>query len=328
MKKITHHYGIEPDWVTPLALQLEGEVEGNFIRVPEYIHSGIRYFLNCNLGITALYIDVIYNTEIHFRQQNLTDDFLGIYYNLTEGEAVLLADDTANPVGRWNYNLAIVDAGLYTDYIVKPGSRTFALCIFIKKDLVKEYMRDNPSLQAHVDSIMDSKTNTIIRFTRMPHESFHLLKDLRAQNMEAASFNYYLQGTIQSLLADYIEKMTIEDIVIGKVEETDLNGIVKSQSYLVNNLEETFPGIDFLAAMACMSPAKYKSLFKKIIGIPPNTFFLNNKLIQARIVLQQKELSVDQVARKFHFANSSYFILKFRNFFGMSPKEFIKQLYS
>ncbi|UUC44217.1 helix-turn-helix transcriptional regulator [Flavobacterium cerinum] len=327
MKKITHHYGIEPDWVTPLALQLEGEVDGNFIRVPDHIHSGIRYFLNCNSGITALYIDVVYNTEIHFRQQNLTNDFLGIYYNLTEGEAVLLADNTANPVGRWDYNLAIVDAALSTDYIVKPGSRTYVLCIFIKKELIKEYMRDNPSLQAHVDSIMDAETNTVIRFTRMPHESFHLLNDLRTQTIGTTSFDYYLQGTIQSLLADYIEKMTIDDIVIGKVGERDLNGIVKSQSYLVNHLEETFPGIDFLAAMACMSPAKYKSLFKKITGIPPNTFFLNNKLVKARLLLQQNELPVDEIARKLHFTNSSYFILKFRNFFGLSPKAFIKQLY-
>ena len=328
MKKITHHYGIELDWVESLAKQLEGKVEGNFMIIPEHIHTGQRYFLNCGPGITALYIDVVYHTEIHFRQQNLTDDFIGMYYNLTEGEAVLLSDDIANPIGRWNYNLAIVDGALYSDYIVKENSHTFALCIFIKKSLIKEYIKDNPSLREHVDTIMDTEKNTIIRFTRMSSESYHLLNDLRNQQLESLSFPYYLQGTIQSLLADYIEKMTISDIVIEKVNEDDLNGIIKSQSFLIENLDSVFPGIELLAAQVNMSESKYKNLFKKITGIPPNTFFLNNKLLKSRALLQEKELTITQIADALHFANSSYFISKFRDFFGMSPKEYSKQLYS
>ncbi|MEZ0182145.1 helix-turn-helix domain-containing protein [Flavobacterium oncorhynchi] len=326
MKKITHHYGVELDWVEPFALELEGKVEGNFITVPEHIHTGDRYFLNFGIGISVMYIDVVYNSEIHLRQENKTDDFVGFYFNLTEGEAVLLSDDVANPIGRWNWNLAILDSTLCSDYIVKEGSETFALCIFIKKELIKEYFQDNPSLKEHAEEIFDPNLNTIVKFTRMSNDSYNLLMNLRAQEVGGTAFDLYLRGTVQNLLAEYIEKMTYEELVIDKINEDDLRYIIKSQSYLIESLSQLFPSIEFLAQQANMSESKYKKLFRKITGMTPNSFFLNNKLIEAKRLLQERQLSISQISDSLSFTNSSYFAARFREFFGMTPKDYIKQL--
>lgn len=326
MKKITHHYGVELDWVESLAKQLEGRVKGNFILVPDHIHTGDRYFLSCSTGVSVLYLDVVYHSEIHLRQENKTDDFIGMYYNLTEGEAVILLDDGANPVGRWNYNLAILDSTLDSDYIVKPESKTFALCIFIKKEVIKEYFHDNPSLKEHADEILDPNKNTIVKFTRMSIESYNLLMNLRSQEVGGAVFDLYLRGTVQNLLAEYIEKMSFEELVIDKINENDLTNILKSQSYLVENLHKLFPSIEQLAQQSNMSESKYKSLFKKITGMTPNSFFLDNKLLEAKRLLQERQLTIAQVSDSLSFANNSYFTVKFKEYFGMSPKDFIKQL--
>ena len=212
MKKITHHYGVELDWVEPFALGFEGRVEGNFIIVPDHIHTGNRYVLDLGIGISVLYVDVVYNSEIHLRQENKTDDFVGLYYNLTEGEAIVQSDDVSNPIGRWNYNLAILDSTLHSDYIVKEGSKTFAVCIFIKKDLIKEYFQDNPSLKEHADEILNPELNTIVKFTRMSNDSYNLLMNLRNHEVGGTVFDLYLRGTVQNLLAEYIEKMTYEEL--------------------------------------------------------------------------------------------------------------------
>lgn len=326
MKKITHHYSVELDWVEPLAKQLDGNIEGNFINVPDSIHSGSRYFLECREGITALYLDVIYNSDLHLRQENKTDDFIGMYYNLTEGEAILTSDAVANTIGIWNYNLAIIDSSLPSDYIVKKGSKTFALCIFIKKDIIKEYFMNNPSLKEHADEILNPKVNTIVKFTRMSMESFNLLKVLRSHTVGGVIFDLYLRGTVQNLLADYIEKMTFEELVIDKMNETDLTDILKSQAYLIANLNQPFPSIESLAKRAFMSESKYKNLFRKITGITPNVFFLNNKLLESKRLLQERQLSIAQVSDSLNFASNSYFTVQFKDYFGMSPKDFIKQL--
>lgn len=326
MKKIIHHYGVELDWVEPLTKQLEGKVDGNFILVPDYIHTGCRYFLNCDFGISVLYIDVLYNTEIHYRQENKTDDFVGIYYNLSEGEAFFVSDDVSNSIGRWNYNLSFIDSSLSHDYIVKSGSHVFTLCIFIKKDLVKEYFQNNPSLKDHADDILNPKLNTIVKFTRMSNMSFHLLMNLRSHRVGGMSFDFHLRGTVQCLLADYIEKMTFDEIVIDKVSKRDFKEIVSSQAYLILNLYEIFPSIELLAEKAGMSTSKYKSLFKKITGLTPNAFFMNNKLLEAKRLLIEKQLNIEQISNTLCFTNNSYFTVKFKELFGISPKKFIKQL--
>jgi AraC-like DNA-binding protein len=325
MKKIIHHYGVKLDWVDPLASQLEGKVEGNFITVPQHIHTGDRYFLECGFGISVLYLDVVYHSDIHFRQENKKDDFIGIYYNLTEGKAIMMADETANPIGRWNYNLAIIDSTLNSDYIVTSGSHTFAVCIFIKKKAIKNYLLANSCLQEKADLLLDSKKNTIIEYTRMSNESYHLLNNLRSKNIRSISFNLYLKGTVHSLLADYIEKLTNEQSIIDNVNDSDLSYIIQSQSYLIENLHEIFPGIDFLADKVNMSPTKYKNLFRKITGMTPNSFFIENKLEESKRLLSEGQ-TISKISKDLNFTSSSYFALNFKKYFGMLPKDFVKQL--
>jgi AraC-like DNA-binding protein len=325
MKKIIHHYGVTLDWVDPLALQLGGKVEGNFIIVPEQINTGDRYFLECGFGISVLYLDVVYHTDIHFRQENKKDDFIGIYYNLTEGKAIMMADERANPIGRWNYNLAIIDSALNSDYIVTAGSHTFAVCIFIKKKAIKNYLLANSCLQEKVDLLLDSKKNTIIEYTRMSNESYHLLNNLRSKNSRSISFNLYLKGTVHSLLADYIEKLSAEQAIIDNVNNSDLTYIIQSQSYLIENLSEIFPGIDFLADKVNMSPTKYKNLFRKITGMTPNSFFIENKLEVSKRLLSEGQ-TISKISKDLNFTSSSYFALNFKKYFGMLPKDFVKQL--
>lgn len=326
MKKITHRYGVELDWAESYAERLDGYVDGNFITIPENIQTGTTYFLDCEFGISAFYLDVVYNKEMHFRQENDSSEFIGIYYNLTEGEAILISDEVANPIGRWNYNLAFVDSSLKHDYIVKSGSTAFVLCIFIKKEVIKGYLLNNPSFKDHVDKIFDPEVNTIVKFTRMSNESFHLLMDLRSKEVGGSTFDFHLRGTVQCLLAEYIERMTFEEIVIDTVNDKDLKEILKSQAYLLEHLHDPFPSIIFLARTAKMSGSKYKSLFKKITGLTPNAFFLHNKLLEAKQLLFENHLTISQVSDLLNFTSHSYFAARFKSFFGMSPNDFIKQL--
>ncbi len=326
MKKITHHYGVELDWVEPLAKELEGKIDGNFILVPDYIHTGNRYFLNCDPDISVLYLDVVYNSEIHLRQENKTDDFIGIYYDLTDGQAALLSDDIVNRIGRWSYNMAIIDSALRSDYIIKSGSKTYGLYIFIKKEAIKGYFKNNPSIENHIDSILSSKTNSIIRFTRMSSKSYNLLMSLRSKNLHEVSFEFHLRGTVLNLVAEFVEQMIFDEVVIDTIDDNDLANIIRSKSYLIANIKNTFPSIPFLAQEVNMSVSKYKKLFKKITGMTPNFFFMNNKLLESKKLLEEKKLTISQVSEELNFASSSYFITKFKESFGMSPKNFIKQL--
>ena len=113
---------------------------------------------------------------------------------------------------------------------------------------------------------------------------------------------------------------------ILKINEEDLRYIIKSQSYLIENLNQLFPSIEFLALQANMSESKYKKLFLKITGMTPNAFFLSIKLLEAKRLLQERQLSIAQISDSLSFTTSSYFAARFRFFFGMTPKDYVKQL--
>ncbi|MFD1604658.1 helix-turn-helix transcriptional regulator [Flavobacterium artemisiae] len=326
MKIIEHYYSADLKWPEHYAKQFDGKIDGNFIILPEDAQRGVRYFLDCGEGIIAYYINVEYLRNFQLIQKNENPDFVGFYYNLTDGEATVSSDQFMFNVSRWHYNLSVIDGSLDSVYNVKAGSKTFALCIFIKKSMIKAYTKKNHIEIQNIDSVVNSKKNTIVRFDRMSSESFHLLNDLRKLEVGGAVFDLNLRGTVQLLISNYLKKIATKRIIIQTVNEVDLANIINTQMYLISHIKDHFPSIEFMAKRANMSESKFKSLFKKITGNTANVFFMDNKLLYAKELLEKKQLTISQISDELSFTNNSYFASKFKEHFGLSPKAFNKQL--
>lgn len=326
MKTIRHSYGTNLDWVKPLATQLQGEFVENFIIVPENIHPGTRYVLDCGEGIVAYYVDVINKEEHQLILKNTKNDFVCLYYNLTEGKATYSYDDVVQDLGRWEYNLIVMDSSLETNYLVTPDSKTFVLCIFIKKETIVTFAKKNHINFNNIDKITDSTQNTIVRFDRMSNESYHILNDLRKLKVGGPVFDLNLKGSVQLLLSNYLKKMSTHRIIIQTVNKYDVGNIVAAQMYLISNIYGHFPSIKTMASKANMSDSKFKNMFKKLTGTTPNAFFMDNKLLRSKELLEEKNLSITQVSDQLNFTNNSYFASKFKEHFGISPKTFLNQL--
>lgn len=70
-----------------------------------------------------------------------------------------------------------------------------------------------------------------------------------------------------------------------------------------------------------MSPANFSVKFKKVMGITPNEYFKNLKLLEAKKMLKEK--SVTEVAYDLGYDNISHFIGLFKERFGMTPKKYM-----
>lgn len=326
MKIIEHSYCADLSWVEPLARQLEGKTDGNFIVVPDDIQSGTRYFLECENGIVAYYIDVKYHKNLHFIQKNQKDDFVGFYYDLTDGEARLMTNNTICDLGRWKYNLAVMDGSLKANYQIKSGSHTYALCIFIQKNKLAAFIKDDTVLFSDLQQITDPKKNTVIRFDRISNDSFHILNDLRKLKVGGPVFDLHLKATVHMLMSNYLKKIARNRIIIQTVKETDIQNIIAMQMFLIENIEGPFPSILSMAEKIKMSETKFKNLFKKMTGLTPYSFFMNNKMALAKELLEDRQLSISQISNRLHFSNNSHFTLNFKEHFGLSPKSFMKQL--
>lgn len=326
MKKIIQHYGADLDWVRPLAEQLNGKIEGNFITVPNEIHTGDRYFFDCGGGIIALYVDVTYNNDFKIIQKNLKNDFIGLYYNLSDSGTELLFDTVSHQMGAWSYNLSLIDSSLEFEFNIKKGSKVFIFAIFIKKELIKLYGKENNINSKTIEKVMDPTKNTFIKWDRMSNKSFHAITDLRKLETGGILFNLNLVGTVHLLISEYLLKITNENIIIHLVNKTDLSNIISAQRYLIENIENQFPSIKYIASKFNMSETKFKSLFTKITGITANAFYIDNKLIRAKDLLKENELSISEVSKQLNFSDTAYFAARFKKKFGILPKAYSKKL--
>jgi len=326
MKEVVHPFGVETDWIKEMATAMGGYVKGNHTIVPDDVHTGIRYTLSINEDITVLLADVTYHQDVLFKLRNDKTDFAGIYFNLTEGESIHIMDEVSRPIGRWNYNLAIVDAQLDLDYLVKAGSKSYNISIFVKKRMLREYLSKTGILTEVLDRIFDEEQNTIIHYDHMSGNSWHIINEFRKLSPESISFDLFLGATVYNLLSDYLEHLMNREIVIGKLLSSDITTIMASQSILIKDVAGVFPGIAALAAEACMSETKYKKLYKKITGFTPNSFFLNNKLELARELLASGQYTIGEISDKLNFANASHLTELFKNNFGVLPKDYLTLL--
>lgn len=322
MITVEHAFGLGTDWAAQMASGLGGTFQQDRLVIPSAVYTGTHLIYAVNSDITVMLADVCYHQDVLFQLRNTSSDFVGVYYNLTEGESQHLLEHGSRPMGRWNFNLAVVDSRLNLDYQVKAGAATFNLCIFIKRETLRSFLAEANMSDELLNQIFDISQNTIVRYSRMSSTAWRLLEELRERNRASHAFPIFLSATVYRLLGDYLDKMNEDSIVIEKLDNNDLSGIIAAQQLLLEQLEEPFPGIDTLAKKACMSTTKFKKLYAKITGSTPSVFFMANKVERARALLHTGKYNIGEITEKLKFTSPSHLAALFKSQFGMQPKEY------
>lgn len=326
MREVVHEYGVKLDWMDNFVQQMDGHMNRQFMMIPDDIHTGTRYICPISENITAFVVDVEYHQDVLYKIRNTDTDFVCMHFNLTEGQGTVKLHDHSIPSSRWTYNIVIMDAILEQDYQVKAGSKSYLLHIFIKKDTVRNFISALPKHGALLDTIFNPSKHTFIKFDNMTPQSWWLMNELRKIPIGGPLFDLFCAGTVYSLLAEYIEKMKQAEIIIQKVVDEDISNIFKSQAYLIAHMKHTFPGIPFLAEQACMSPTKYKNIFKLLTTHTPNSYFSTNKLIGAKEMLEKGGHTISEVAHEFNFPSPARLSELFKTQFGTIPKDYLTRL--
>jgi AraC family transcriptional regulator len=77
-----------------------------------------------------------------------------------------------------------------------------------------------------------------------------------------------------------------------------------------------------LAGLVQMSPSYFARVFKASFGVSPYRFVMRERVEAAKDMLASTHLSASQVAMAFGFASQSHFVKVFRQFTGVTPKQF------
>lgn len=137
----------------------------------------------------------------------------------------------------------------------------------------------------------------------------------------------YLKGKffeLFSLYFDNTEENSIENCPFIANEET-LSQLKKVKDIILDNMADP-PSLEELSKTVGLNIKKLKQGFKEVYGAPVFTFLLNYKLEFAKKLLLENQFNVSEIGAKIGYSTSSHFISAFKSKYGITPKQFTKQL--
>jgi len=137
----------------------------------------------------------------------------------------------------------------------------------------------------------------------------------------------YLEGKVLELLSRQVRQFTDDLLSPGKqimLRKYDVEKIKFARDLLVKDIQNP-PTIKDLAKKAGINQQKLKSGFKIIFETTINKYLRDERLERASLLLLQG-IAVKQAAFEVGYTNQSHFARKFKEKYGILPKEYLKSI--
>jgi AraC-like DNA-binding protein len=125
---------------------------------------------------------------------------------------------------------------------------------------------------------------------------------------------------LQELLIRIIQTQTAQRADNLKTVDTD-SAIYMITEYIRENITASISLKD-LSEKACMSTTSFYRYFKRELGMSPIEFILNEKIKQAKKLLKNPGIQINEVCFMAGFDDCNYFIRLFKKYEGITPKQY------
>ncbi|MBO4372835.1 MAG: response regulator, partial [Bacteroidales bacterium] len=196
--------------------------------------------------------------------------------------------------------------------LVMPGINGIELC---KK------IRQNPQTNLLPIIVLTSQTDDESRQTCVETGVDHYLTKPVSINMLKISITNAI-STREKMAARMAADIHSSQNVI-EAESPDQKLLKKVVDTINKNLESATFGVNELSAKVGISRVHLNRKLKELLDITPVNLIKSIKMRQAAVLLVRNKLNVADVAFKLGFSSHSYFSSHFKEYYGISPTEFI-----
>ncbi len=126
--------------------------------------------------------------------------------------------------------------------------------------------------------------------------------------------------SLQELLIRIVQTQTVQAMDTGISEKGD-RMILQIAEYIRQNVTQNISLTD-LSEKSCMSTTSFYRYFKKETGMSPIEFIMHEKIKQAKQLLKNPAIQVNEVSYQAGFEDCNYFIRVFKKYEGITPKQY------
>lgn len=282
VKKITNNYDLNSEWLLQRAKEIGGElIDDKIVVFPEDLGVGNFFFGNVVPGISVVFMDFILNKPLQLKRIKSKNELYIFHYDISEACNEIRIENTLYKIGNEiNSSLAILNNQLDSSFIPALDKRTLALRILVDKRLLNDFVMNHPNPLFEEEIILDKKS-----LYSVTSNSQLLIESVKNVSIFDSSFDLFLKGITLKLMGNFLEEYKNSDCSKNILTKVENEAIIKTKKYLLGNLRNSFPSIDFLSDMAGMSTTKYKILFKKRFKSTPHNLFTKEKMRLANELL-------------------------------------------
>lgn len=133
----------------------------------------------------------------------------------------------------------------------------------------------------------------------------------------------FVDMSLKELLIRLLELESRQHHIDNVSTQATSQPITAAVAYILSHLDERLT-VASLSKLACMSESSFFRAFKNEMGISPVEYVNSERVKLAQNLLQQKKLSIRQIALRCGFNSPSYFTRMFKKHFGVSPAQYQK----
>lgn len=234
-------------------------------------------------------------------------------------EFILLSYDTNVDIDSSSFNITKDENYIHLSFrlfskecLFELDGKSYQVYIRISKSYFEKYNDDFSveileqticcNMQSHLWEIINCKLTGIVRKIFLESQILFLL--CRAQR------NGYNSGCETCFFSN---------------KGIEIDKIMKAKNFILENLDKniTIPVIaNKIGTNECYLKKGFKEVFQKTIF----DFIQENRMLKAKHLLETKNMSITDVAFNVGYSSLSSFSQAYKNYFGISPTEHIKQL--
>jgi AraC-like DNA-binding protein len=202
----------------------------------------------------------------------------------------------------------------------KTLNKDYVNVAFILKNINALFGEENLSMQETLSVIFNPESITQIILPELVNSHLSMLEIISKQEhikqIQIKSWAYQLAYAITETVSNHSTPEALH-----KFKQSDIQKIRSLGYSLKGNIHKTSPSLEEMAKSVDMSPTKFKTLFKEVLGASPHQYILNLKLNHAQYLLKHQSLSISEVAYKVGFNHPSALTRLFQTKLGVCPNE-------
>ncbi len=336
MNKITLNDFSFENMAIKMAALFETEVDSNCnsneFKLPKKYGNGriIGFDFDGGLGLFILKVKLREGVVLDFREGNRHPMYL---MHNNEGVVVhnFCKDSIRYQLDTMHCSISACPCDSSQSVTLPAGQAVNFCCVSIDRGVFTEITGcgEDELPQSFIHALEDKKSeNSFFYHGTSDFEMARFVQELCEMDFSKIENVAFAEGKTFEILGQFIrnyKENQSPDSVKVALNKYDIDCMMRAKEIITSNMEEP-PTIPELAKLVGINQQKLKQGFKQVFRTTINQFLIKERMETARILLTEGTMNVSEVATRVGYSNKSHFSTKFKQHFGILPKEFSKNI--